>query len=409
VHVGDATVRSIDGRFDYVLVVGISEFDVKPGPHRVVLAYEKTARSIGYRDVPEKRGEGVCVLDFVAEAGREYQVELVAEGADWTLQRWDGKWKASLRDRALPSPEGVIASCVSGKAPADIPSEPALVITPLPAPTAMAVSVPAAAAAAPVAAVVVPVAADRGETRDERGQVRIGGWTLRAAPRRDWQRVASVVEDHFDLLAFNLTAPEIGLARLAAALGDGWDVSTAGSEYGFARRKSVPSCAGWSGARGLGEAGRDLRFAHPPRLICFELPGGGERWLLSAYRATRGGGSADEVADEVGQVGALFAAMRSATKDASGAIIAGDLNLTPAEVHLVTDARIDGSGGGSVLDLLGVLTPGVRDYVLVEKPESAPASVGTVLDVRGVAGDGKAFRDTVSDHLPVRWLLTQGE
>jgi hypothetical protein len=113
VHVGQTSVLNIDGRFGFAIPLGTRRFELAPGPHRVILAFERPATTIGVRDVPAQRGEGTCTLDFVAEAGAQYWLGSRAVGADWTMQRWDGKWEGWIRDPSVSAADDIVARCSS--------------------------------------------------------------------------------------------------------------------------------------------------------------------------------------------------------------------------------------------------------------------------------------------------------
>ena len=111
IHVGNAVVRELDGEkrrggaFDY------RHFEVEPGPHRLTLVFELTARSLGGKAIPAQPGEGVCVLEFTAQAGKQYYLGSGPRG-EW-VANWNGAWEAWVRDPTLDQENDIVARCNS--------------------------------------------------------------------------------------------------------------------------------------------------------------------------------------------------------------------------------------------------------------------------------------------------------
>lgn len=158
IHVGDTIVLRVDGKGRRGGFFGSPRVAVAPGQHTLTLAFEKQARSVGAKEMPAMRGEGTCTLEVAAEAGKQYWLGAQAVGEDWTGLRWDGKWRAWVRDPSVTGEDDIVARCDSEPieenppAPTTEAEERAAVATPVPAGRPAPVPAPAVGAAAPAAA-----------------------------------------------------------------------------------------------------------------------------------------------------------------------------------------------------------------------------------------------------------------
>jgi hypothetical protein len=432
IQVGTTTVREIDGEHRRGGAFDVSEFEVAPGHHRLLLVLELPARSVGMKTIPAQAGAGVCVLEFNAEAGRQYFLGSRPRG-DWPAIRWDGAWEGWVRDPSISSDDDVIARCSSQPAP-EAAATPA-VAAPSPPPAAIAAAPPSAspvvAAAAPAptpspAVAAAPTARPRAATA-----IRLGEWNLRSLGRgsdKDLTRVAAAIEANFDILAvtevLQIGGGHPGYDALLRALGPAWEGQIAstprpntaadGAEY-YAilyRRDRVRPCSGWDGLRyvpdndGSGNTGGPDHFLREPAFGCFEAgapSAPGVDFLLAVYRAPTADGDAAETAAEVGHLDEVFTAMRLARPGEDDLIIAGDFHLESVELPRVTSAADRTRGDGSLLNLLGDRNPSLPDHILVSDPRATAEMLGDAepLDVRGVAPSNAEFYRTVSDHLPI--------
>jgi hypothetical protein len=146
IDVGNAVVREIDGERRRGGMFDVSRFEVTPGPHRLRLVFELPARRVGMKMVPAQAGEGVCVLEFTAEARKLYY--LGSRPRSETIPRWNGAWEGWVRDPSVTSEDDVIARCASQVL--EVAAAPTAVTTPAPPPPL------AGAPAAPPAVVVAP-------------------------------------------------------------------------------------------------------------------------------------------------------------------------------------------------------------------------------------------------------------
>jgi len=416
VHVGSTVVRGIDGQPRRGGAFDVAAFELPPGPHELTLVFELPARTIGIRSLPAQSGTGTCVLSFEAVAGRQYF--LGARASDDLSLHWDGSWQAWVRDPSIDTADDVLARC-NGTAP-EIAGE------------AHSHRVDAARpATAPPPGVAAPASA-AGETRGEPppaapsaaapATLRLGTWNVRAfgrLPDKDVASIASVIEANFDVLALTEISGDGGPAayqRLLLRLGSAWGgllspsphppANTPGSEY-YAivyRRDRLHSCPGWERLRDLTTA---AQFVHPPAVGCFAAgtaeQAGGD-FLLAAYHATAADGDAGDVAIEAAQLDALFDAMAAARPGEADLIIAGDFNLSAAELaRVVSRAAIPSDAAGATLDLLGNRTANRTDHVLlrVGHADVAVEGVAVALDVRGTTASNADFYRTISDHLPI--------
>src|SRR5215472_9175570 len=111
IDVGNAVVREIDGERRRGGAFDVGHFEVNPGSHRLQLVFELPARRVGVKMVPAQAGEGVCVLEFSAEAGKQYY--LGSRPRSETVPRWNGAWEGWVRDPSVTSEDDVIARCAS--------------------------------------------------------------------------------------------------------------------------------------------------------------------------------------------------------------------------------------------------------------------------------------------------------
>ncbi len=440
VELGDVSIRNVDDRFDFFIPFGVQELEVKPGPHQILFVFERQASSIGVRDIPYRLGEGVCTLEFVAEAGKRYRLDAEALDDDSNSRDWYGEWRGWISDISHEDVDDVIAGCTpSDKTPvprsvresSPTPAAQVAISTPAPAVIAPAPAVPPAPPPLPVAA-PVPTPAETPAVAKSMESIRLGAWNLRslgADEDRDYAAIAGVIENNFDILALNEIAHRDGghpgYDRLLAALGSDWiglvtesprpnvDSSEAEHYAILHRADRIRTCAGWPQLRYVAdndgsapEGGAD-RFEREPAFGCFETGFEGSQarldFILAAYRATWAGGDTDAIAVEVANIDWALGEMASGDAGGRDVIVAGQLNLDTVELELFTSATIVTEGSGASLNLLGEPTFGLRDHILLRQPAATIATIGPgrVLDVRGVASSPREFRRTVSDHLPV--------
>lgn len=282
IHTGGTTVREIDGELRRGGTFDTRHFRVAPGRHRLALVLHVPARTVGLRDVPAQRGEGTCVLEFIARAGHQYWLGARPIGDTWASGRWDGRWEGWVRDPASNEVDDIIARCSSQ--PVLETEQPVAVATPLPAleePTAAPVTAadvavaapppppaPAATAPPPIAAefssapptaaesvsapppappaVVVPAAAQRAAA--PRG-IRFATWQREQLADRDidgGNGFARAVDGRFDVVTVIDLEPE-RCRRLLAALGEDWSrydpAAPACTAY---RHRRARPCADWT-------------------------------------------------------------------------------------------------------------------------------------------------------------------
>lgn len=316
IHSGAVIVREIDGQERRGGVFDVQYFRVAPGKHQVTLVYSLPARTVGVRDVPTQRGQGVCVLDFSVRAGHEYWLGASPIGDAWVAGRWDGRWEGWIRSEASNGDDGIIARCTSQ--PTEDRREPPTLPQPLPAladppdsppaPASPTPSVPASAGEAaqrapqsPEVAVVAPVAAaaptaapavaaspqrpvppaiDLPPQEPPRG-IRFASWHRQQIRGTALAGLANAIERSFDVVAI-ADLPPGPCGRLLTALGDDWRRQYASEPANGAqvtgdggcivyRHTRVRPCPTRSAPADLTTAaGADL----PPLAGCFELVGG---------------------------------------------------------------------------------------------------------------------------------------
>ena len=408
---------SIDGRRLYTHPLGYTRYALAPGSHSVVVRYTTPDEPSALRQAERRTSPYECAMVLLVEAGSTYHLYSRGIGLDARRQRWAGGWEAWVsRDGSDGEP---IAHCVAGVGEAETRGGAA------PRPTALADR-----AAPPAASTPAATKATSGATAPQPAavaphppgprEIRVGTWNLHglgSGRDHDVPRIAAIIAAHFDavvLTEVHTAAASVDTSPLAAALGDDWlwladptEASTARERYliGY-RRSALRPCPGWEQARSY-TPGTTQHFVRPPVFVCLQTPAGEAPpafdFLLAAYRADWGDGDLSAVAAEVGQLDAVFAAMRSARPGEGDLLIAGDFNLDPDDVRPLVKAALVTRGGGSTLDLRGERTANLNDQLLVLDPRATVEMRGMaeVQDVRPANGDARAFVRTVSDHLPV--------
>jgi hypothetical protein len=142
-------------------------------------------------------------------------------------------------------------------------------------------------------------------------------------------------------------------------------------------------------------------FARPPAFACVELAWG-QALVLGVYHARWGTGEPADVAREVVRLPEVMRAAGAALAPpaSAGVWLLGDLNLQPGEVAAHAGLAAHTKGGGSTLGPGGAPTAHLYDQLLVA-PGSALSATAHVLDLREAAGGPEAYRQTLSDHLPI--------
>ncbi len=120
-----------------------------------------------------------------------------------------------------------------------------------------------------------------------------------------------------------------------------------------------------------------------------------EIMLLGADRD--GDGVADDLVREI----------RATRPQPIDVVLLGDFNVESSEVASALPAYRDlVRGNGSTLNLRDQITENLYDHILIGADDFAAGEVSSaeVIDVRGVA-HGDTFYRSISDHLPVRFVL----
>ena len=266
--------------------------------------------------------------------------------------------------------------------------------------------------------------------------LRLGGWNVKKlghGSRKDFARVAEVIEENFDIVAvvevMQKGGAHPGYDALIAQLGAGWDGmvtgaprpnTTSGNAEFYAvvyRAQMIDPCAGWTSLRyltdndgGAASSGPDV-FSREPAYGCFEvrLPQGAEGFdfMLAAYHARWDDGDREDIQDEVEHVTEVFGAMGQDLPAERDRILVGDFNLGATDLEVALGPQVRTLGAGSTLNSLGERTANLYDHLLLFDRSATREMLGSpeVLDVREVAATPREFFRTVSDHLPVRALF----
>lgn len=271
--------------------------------------------------------------------------------------------------------------------------------------------------------------------------LRLGNWNIQKLgqePDHDYPVMVAVIEENFDVVAIEEVmvadgAPN-GFFTLLSALGPGWDgwvtsrprpnALTSYAEYyavvwrvGFVR-----PCPGWVGLiyhednpGGVGGTGENL-FSREPAFVCLQAGWNmqtehatvGFDLVLAAYHALWASGDETVTSAEVDHIDDVFVSMAGAVPGEGDLLVAGDFNLDRETVASLVDAEVLTVGTGSTLTTSGGISDNLIDHVLIldTTATSELASVPQVLDVRSYSLSDILYRETVSDHLPVRARFT---
>lgn len=270
-------------------------------------------------------------------------------------------------------------------------------------------------------------------TGDEPGVLRLGAWNIKKlghGKSKDYALVASIIEEHFDVLAvievMQKEGRHPGLDTLLSHLGSGWQalvtdeprpLSSSGNSEFYAilyRKGKARPCEGWGELRYHKDADGSLEnaegdfFVREPAFACFEAGwqsgAPGFDFLLAAYHATWSDGKVKKIQEEVSRISEVFASMQSARKGERDLFLIGDFNLIPQKLTEAAGIRSRTKGNGSTLSSKGEITDNLYDHLLVWDEEASGELIGDafVLDVREKASNPKVFFQTVSDHLPIK-------
>jgi len=273
--------------------------------------------------------------------------------------------------------------------------------------------------------------------RDAGEPLRLGTWNVRrlgsADQHTDIPLLANLIDRHFDVLALvevmqTQGGGHAGLDELVSALGPNWAAQVTATprpntKAPFAefyavvfRTARVRPC---DEGPLLSYAPDDVtddavslegRFLREPAFGCFRAGANGTPgfdFLLGAYHARYGSGSAEDIAQEVMHVDALLRRVSSLWPKEKDVLLLGDFNLDSEQLARWVVAQDATSGTGSTLNQNGERSLNLLDHLLLPNPEHtheliAPAEV---LDLRTEAGSSRTYFLQLSDHLPIRALF----
>lgn len=193
---------------------------------------------------------------------------------------------------------------------------------------------------------------------------------------------------------------------------------TSNSEhYAFFFRKSAASvCEGW-GTEAKRLPDPEDAFIREPAWACFKFKTSEHELVLAGYHALFGQpaerkrevGFLDDDLDNDGSKDDLFNLMKASRPGDPDVVLVGDFNLTPNELQGVLPRYVDHTtGDGSTLNEEDGISSNQYDHVVV-MPGARMLTAGTqpaeVIDVRSEHARGVTFFSTVSDHLPIRFVM----
>lgn len=273
---------------------------------------------------------------------------------------------------------------------------------------------------------------------------RVCSWNMRRLGNqfdqrpKDLKTAAKIIKDNCDLIAVEedmatgtpSAMTNTGYADLLTALGSRyWGglvtstpapmPQTSNSEhYAFYFRKSAVSvCENWgTEAKRLPDP-EDI-YLREPAFGCFKFKSSTTELVLAGYHAIFGQpadrkrevGFLDDDNDQDGTKDDLFNLMKASRPEGTNpdVVLVGDFNLNPNELREVLPRYTDfTNGNGSTLNDQDVVA-NQYDHVVV-MPDARMITAGTkpaeVLDVRSQHAEGISFYRSVSDHLPIRFLM----
>lgn len=265
--------------------------------------------------------------------------------------------------------------------------------------------------------------------------LRLCSWNLKKlghGDAKDYPTIAAILDSECDaavvIEVMQKGGTHPGYDALLDALGRSWSGlvtdrprpnTTSGNSEFYAvvwRASALDTCEGWDDLRYVTDddgaiVGADMDFfSREPAYACFALvtPAGEVDFLLGAYHAIWGDGKEATIAAEVEHLDSAVDEMMTPLPGERDALLLGDFNIAPARLAELSTLTDWTEGTGSTLNSTGARTQNLYDHLLVWDPSATPelGPQAEVLDVRHWAASDEAFFDTVSDHLPIRVVLT---
>jgi hypothetical protein len=244
---------------------------------------------------------------------------------------------------------------------------------------------------------------------------------------KDFEGLARILESHCDasvlleVMRKGGSAP--GYDALLESLGEGWqgqrtaearpeNAKSYAEYYGFVwKRDKLSPCAGFEELEYLPDgssAGGDF-FDREPAYGCFESTDSAHKldFLLVAYHANFDSSRA-VIEDEVRHLDSALEPLVRACPAEKDIFVFGDFNLNPADLDAVTQLELVAqSEQGSTLNSAGERSQNLYDNLLLYSfgATTELVTAAEILDVRDEVGGAAHYRETVSDHLPLRITL----
>lgn len=272
---------------------------------------------------------------------------------------------------------------------------------------------------------------------------RVCSWNLRRLGNqfdhrpKDMKTSAKIIKDNCDLIAIE---EDMATGNAASATNNGYDdlLSALGPRYWaglatsapapipqtsnsehyafFFRKSAVSVCEGWGDEAKRLPDPEDI-YLREPAFGCFKFKTSDHELVLAAYHAIFGQpadrkrevGFLDDDNDNDGNKDDLFNLMKASRPGEPDVVLVGDFNLTTNEMRDVLPRYVDHTiGNGSTLNTNDGISSNQYDHVVV-MPDARMLAAGTkpaeVLDVRSQHEEGVSFYRSVSDHLPIRFLM----
>ena len=224
-------------------------------------------------------------------------------------------------------------------------------------------------------------------------------------------QTAGNVVPGFDALAKELGSTYWGSLRTVEPRPN--TTSSNSERYAYFWRKSAVSlCSGWTDARYITDT--TGAFLRDPAYACFKVKAHAREIVLATYHALYGSeierkrevSLLDDDLNDDGKADDIFRSLR-ATRPGADVLMVGDFNLTTDQVKQTLPTYLDlTAGGGSTLNSDNGVTTNQYDHVIMMPDEKLATEIAPAktLDVRSVA-TGKQYFATVSDHLPIQFVL----
>jgi hypothetical protein len=247
---------------------------------------------------------------------------------------------------------------------------------------------------------------------------------------KDYSKLAHILGKYCDgavlLEVMHKAKGAPGLAEMLQVLGPRWRgtrtpdprplPANGNSEYYAVvwRDESLRQCDGWSSLTyvvdGPGSGTKKGDFLREPAFGCFQTRDGHFDFVLIGYHADYDS-KLEKVASEVRHLDTALTQIKQICPEESDVFVLGDFNLASTILRTVTRHELLADDVGSTLGPLGERSRHQYDNVMFVGSRARTPELtrrAETLDLREEVGGPRVYKETVSDHLPVRLTLDLG-